>query len=45
MSKYLNENTCYIINKDGSITYLKDRKKEQEQYKLWSAFHSGEITI
>tara|TARA_R100000988_G_scaffold16127_1_gene7962 strand:- start:464 stop:619 length:156 start_codon:yes stop_codon:yes gene_type:complete len=51
MSKYLNENTCYIINKDGSITYLKDlkkqvkRKKEQEQYKLWSAFHSGEITM
>ena len=21
---YINVNTCYIINKDGSITYLKD---------------------
>ena len=23
----------------------KSKKKEQENYKLWSAFHSGEITI
>jgi len=25
-SDSINVNTCYIINKDGSITYLKDLK-------------------
>ena len=32
-------------NKTKKTDNKKSRKKEQENYKLWSAFHSGEITI
>ena len=32
-------------NKTKKTDKKKSRKKEQENYKLWSAFHSGEITI
>ena len=32
-------------NKTKKIDKKKSKKKEQKNYKLWSAFHSGEITI
>ena len=32
-------------NKTKKTNKKKSRKKEQENYKLWSAFHSGEITM
>ena len=32
-------------NKVKKTDKKKSRKKEQENYKLWSSFHSGEITI
>ena len=32
-------------NKTKKTNKKKSRKKEQEQYKLLSAFHSGEITM
>ena len=32
-------------NKTKKTNKKKSKKKEQENYKLWSAFHSGEITI
>ena len=32
-------------NKIKKIDKKKSKKKEQKNYKLWSAFHSGEITI
>ena len=32
-------------NKTKKKDKKKSRKKEHEQYKLWSAFHSGEITM
>ena len=32
-------------NKTKKKDKKKSKKKEQEQYKLWSAFHSGEITM
>ena len=32
-------------NKTKKTNKKKSRKKEQENYRLWSAFHSGEITI
>jgi len=32
-------------NKTKKTDKKKSRKKEQENYKLWIAFHSGEITM
>ncbi len=32
-------------NKTKKTNKKKSKNKEQENYKLWSAFHSGEITI
>ena len=32
-------------NKNNKTNKKKARKKEKENYRLWSAFHSGEITI